>query len=40
MPQPLLGANVLEKIIKRKESSGEAVTSVISLLRDAFRIEE
>ncbi|XP_023201986.1 uncharacterized protein LOC111610961 [Xiphophorus maculatus] len=40
LPQPLLGANVLEEIIKRKESSGEAVTTVVSLLRDAFGIEE
>lgn len=40
LPQPLLGANVLEEIIKRKESSGEAVTTVVSLLREAFGVEE
>ena len=39
LPQPLLGANVLEEIIRRK-SSGEAVATVISLLRSAFGIEE
>lgn len=40
LAQPLLGANVLEEIIRRKESSGEAVATVVSLLRSAFGIEE
>ena len=40
LPQPLLGANVPEEIIRRKESSGNAVATVVSLLRSAFGIEE
>lgn len=40
LPQPLLGAKVLEEIIRRKESSGDAVATVISLLLSAFGIEE
>ena len=40
LPQPLLGANVLEQVIKRQESSGVAVATVVSLLRSAFGMEE
>ena len=40
LPQPLLGSNILEEIIRRKESSGEVIATVISLLRSAFGIEE
>ncbi len=40
LPQPLLGANVLQEIVRRKESSGDAVATVVSLLRSAFGIEE
>lgn len=40
LPQPLLGANVLEQVIKRQESSGTAVATVVSLLRSAFGMEE
>ncbi|KAJ7991310.1 hypothetical protein DPEC_G00296000 [Dallia pectoralis] len=40
LPQPLLGANVLQKIIRRKESSGDAVATVVSLLCSAFGVEE
>lgn len=40
LPQPLLGANVLQEIVRRKESSGDAVATVVSFLRSAFGIEE
>ncbi|TKS84065.1 Retrovirus-related Pol polyprotein from transposon 412 [Collichthys lucidus] len=40
LAQPLLGANVLMEIIRRKESSGDAVATIVSLLRRAFGIEE
>lgn len=40
LAQPLLGANVLEKIIKQQETSGDAITTVISLLCSTFRMEE
>ena len=40
LPQPLLGANVLEEIIRRQESSGDAAATVTSLLRSAFGMEE
>ena len=40
LPQPLLGANVLEQVIKRQESSGAALVVLVSLLRRAFGMEE
>ena len=38
--QPLVGANVLEQVIKRQESSGAALVALVSLLRRAFGMEE
>lgn len=38
--QPLVGANVLEQVIKRQESSDVAVATLLSLLRSAFGMEE
>lgn len=40
LPQPLIGANVLGEIIRRKESSGDAVATVTELLRTALGVEE
>lgn len=40
LAQPLVGANVLEQVVKRQESSGAAVATLLSLLRSAFRMEE
>ncbi|KAK0146685.1 hypothetical protein N1851_013968 [Merluccius polli] len=40
LSQPLLGANVLEQVIKRQESSGAAVATLLGLLRRAFGMEE
>lgn len=36
LPQPLLGANVLGEIIRRKESSGDAFATIIKLFRTAL----
>ena len=38
--QPIVGANVLEEIIHRRESSKDDVRTVISLLCSAFAMEE
>ena len=40
LPQPIVGANVLEEIIKRRESSSDAIRTVLSLLCNAFGMEE
>lgn len=40
LAQPLVGANVLEQVIKRQESSGAAVATLLSLLCSAFGMEE
>lgn len=40
LPQPLVGVNVLVEILKRKESSDDAIATVISLLRSTFGNEE
>ncbi|XP_061896494.1 uncharacterized protein LOC133645661 [Entelurus aequoreus] len=39
LSQPLVGANVIEAIIKRSESSGDAAARVTSLLCRAFKME-
>ncbi len=40
LPQPLLGANVLQEMINGQESSAEAHAMVTSLLRKALGVEE
>lgn len=40
LPQILIRVNALEEIIRRKESSGDAVATVVNLLRSAFGVEE
>lgn len=40
LPQPLLGANVLQEMINGQESSAEAQATVTSLLRKALSVEE
>ena len=40
LPQHLVGANVLGEVIRRKQSSGDAVATVISFLCKALGIEE
>lgn len=40
LAQPLVGANVLEQVVKRQESSGAAVATLLSLLRSVFGMEE
>lgn len=40
LPQILIRVNALEEIIRRKESSGDAVATVVKLLHSAFGVEE
>lgn len=40
LPQILIRGNALEEIIRRKESSGDAVATVDKLLHSAFGVEE